>query len=76
MLNSTTLATSNESLVDLLKKESKNIKKLEREISRMKKGGQASTRNTTLRANCKTEGFHLPQDCLDLTKNKDKRPPG
>ena len=53
MLNNTTLATSNKSLVSLIKKQSNDIKNQEREISCMKKGGQASARNTTLCANCK-----------------------
>ena len=76
MLNNTTLATINESLVDLVKNLSNDIKNLEREIYRMKKGGQVSARNTTLCAHCKKEGFHQPQDCFELIKNKDKRPPG
>ena len=65
MLNNTTLATSNESLVALVKKQSNNIKNLERKVSRLKKGGQASARNTTLCANCKKEGFHQPQVFLN-----------
>ena len=76
MLNNTTLATSNESLVALVKKQSNDIKNLEQEISRMKKGGQASARNTKLCANCKKEGFHHPQYFYELAKNKDKTPPG
>ena len=46
--NNTTLCTSYESLVALVKKLSNYIKNLEREIYLMKKGGQSSTRNTTL----------------------------
>ena len=76
VLNSTTLSTSNESLVALVKKLSGDTKNLEREISRLKKGGQVSARNTTLCINCKKEGFHQPQDCYELVKNKDKHPPG
>ena len=54
VLNNTTLATSNESLVALVKKQHNKIKNLEWEISRMKKGGQSSARNPpTLCANCK-----------------------
>ena len=53
VLNNTTLSTSNESLVALVKKLSNDIKNLEREISRMKKGGQVSARNTTLCTHCK-----------------------
>ena len=48
VLNNTTLTTSNESLVDLVKKLNGNIKNLERENLRLKKGGQVSTRNKTL----------------------------
>ena len=77
VLNNTTLATSNESLVDLVKKHQNEIKNLERELARYKKPGQASPRNPpTLSANCKKEGYHQPQDCYELSKNKDKRPPG
>ena len=76
VLNNTTLSTSNESLVALVKKLSNDIKKLEQEISRMKKGVQVSASNTTLCAHCKKEGFHQPQDCFELLKNKYKRPPG
>ena len=76
VLNSSTLATSNESLVELLKNQSNDIKNLEREISRMKKEGQSSARNTTLCYNCKNGVFNQPQDCYELAKNKDKRPPG
>ena len=46
--NNTTLSTSNERLVALVKKSSNYIKNLEQEISLMKKGGQAIARNTTL----------------------------
>ena len=76
VLYNTTLTLSNESLVALVKKHSNNIKNLEREISHRKKGSQASARNTTLCANCKKEAFHQPQDCFELIKSKDKRPPG
>ena len=62
MLNNTNLSTSNESLVALVKKLSGDIKNLEREISRMKKGGQVSARNTTLCEKCKKEVFHQPHD--------------
>ena len=76
VLNNTTLTMSNESLVALVKKKSNNITNLEREISRMKKGGQASARNTTLCGNCKKEDFHQPQDYFERIKNKDTRLPG
>ena len=74
VLNNTTITTSDKSLVALVKKLSNDIKNLEREVSRMKKGGQVSASNTTLCANCKKEGFRQPQDCFELIKNKDKRP--
>ena len=51
VLNNTTLSTSNESLVALVKNLSIDITNLGREISRMKNGGQVSARNTTLCAN-------------------------
>ena len=77
VLNNTTLATSNESLVALVKKQNNEIRNLEQEIFRIKKGGKSSARNPpTLCANCKKEGYHQPQDCYGLAKNKDKRPPG
>ena len=76
VLNKTTLTTSNDRLVDLVKKLSGDIKNLEREISRIKKGGKFSARNTTLCTNFKKEGFHHQEVCYELLKNKDKRPPG
>ena len=77
MLNNTTLATSNEILLDLVKKHQKEIKNLERELVRYKNPGQSSARNPpTLCANCKKEGYPQPQDCYELAKNKDKCPPG
>ena len=76
VLNNTTLAASNYILVDLFKKQQNDIKNLERELARHKKPGQVSARNPlTLCANCKKEGYHQPQDCYKLVKNKDKRPP-
>ena len=75
-LYNTTLAPSNDSLAALVKKKNE-IKNLEREIYRIKKGSQAIARNPpTLCANCEKEGYHHPQDCYELTKNKEKRPPG
>ena len=76
VLNNTTLATSNERLVALIKKLSGDITNLEREISRLKKGGQVSASNTTLCTNFNKEGLHQPEACYELLKNKDKRPPG
>ena len=63
VLNNTTLSTSNKRLVALVKKLSGDIRNLEQEISRLKKGGQVSARNTTLCANYKKESLHQPQDC-------------
>ena len=76
VLNNTTLTTSNESLVALVKKLNGNIKNLERENLRLKKYRQVNTRNTTLCTNCKKEVFHQPEACYELLKNKDKHPPG
>ena len=76
VLNNTTLATSNESLVALVQKITGDIKNLERDNSRLKKGGQVSGRSTTLCHHCKKEGYHQPESCYGLTKNKDKRSPG
>ena len=71
------LATSNGILVSLVKKQNNEINNLERELSRIKKGGQASARNPPILCdNCKREGYHQPQDCYELAKNKDERPPG
>ena len=63
MLNNTTLATSNESLVALVKKFTGDIKNLEWENSRIKKVGQVSNQITTLCNNCKKEGYHQPEAC-------------
>ena len=77
VLNNTTLATSNESLVALVKKQQNEIKNLDQELSCFKKPGQASARKPpTLRANCKKEGYHQTQYCYKLVKNKQKRLPG
>ena len=77
VLNNTTLAASNESLVALVKKQHNEIKNFEREIYRIKKGGQARRSNPpTLCANCKQEGYHQPQDCYKLAKTKEKCTPG
>ena len=76
VLNNTTLTTSNKTLVALVKKLNIDIKNLERKNSRLKRGGQVRTRNTTLCNNCKNEGFHQLEACYELLKNKNKRPPG
>ena len=51
VLNKTTLTTSNEILVALVKKITGDMMKQEQEILRLKKGGQVRTRNTTLCTN-------------------------
>ena len=76
VLNNITLTTINESLVALFKKLNGKIKNLERENSRLKKGGQVSARNTTLCIDFKKEIFHQPEACYEMLKNKDKRTPG
>ena len=76
VLNNTTLMTSNESLVALVNKLNGNIKNLECENLRLKKCGQVSISNTTLCTNFKKEGFHQPDACYKLLKNKEKCPPG
>ena len=78
VLNNTTLTATNESLVALVKKQAGGLKNLEQELARLKKPqAQAGPRNPpTLCANCKKEGYHQAQDCYELAKNKEKRPPG
>ena len=66
VLNNTTLTTSNDSLVVLVIKLTGDMKNQEQKISRLKKGRQVSTRNTTLCTNCKKEGFHQPEACYKL----------
>ena len=76
MLNNTTLTNSNESLVALVKKQANDLKNLERELARLKKPHVSAGTAPTLFANCKIDGYHQPQDCYELAKNKDTRPPG
>ena len=75
VLNNTTPLTSNESLVAQVKKLTGEIKNLERENSHLKKGGQVSGQSTTLLHHCKKEGYHQPEACYKISKNKDKPPP-
>ena len=72
--NNTKLAATNENLV-MVKNLTNDIKNLERETSRLKKGGQ-SRRDPTLCHHYKKEGYHAPKACYELVKNKGKRPPG
>ena len=60
----------------LVKKQSNKIKNLEREISCIEKRVPAGARDATLCANFKKEGYHQPQDCYKMEKNKDMRPTG
>ena len=75
MANNTKIAATKENLVVIAKKLTNDIKSLERETSRLRKGGQ-SKRDPTLRHHCKKEGYHAPEACYELVKNKDKPPPG
>ena len=76
VLNNTKLVASNESLVTMVKKISFDITNLERDNSCLTKGGQVSSRGPTLWHHCKKEGYHHPDACYELAKNKDKLPPG
>ena len=75
VLNNTKLATSNESLVYLVKKLTGDINNLERDNSRLKKGGQVSGRSTSLCQHRKKEGYHQPETFYELARNKNKPPP-
>ena len=75
VLSSTTLVTSNESLVALVKILTRDIKNLERENLRLKKGGQVSNRSTTLCNNCKKEGYNQPEACYELLEKQGQAPP-
>ena len=75
MLNKTTLTNCNESPVALVKKQANDPNNLERELARLKKTQVSARKPPTLCANCKKEGYHQPQNCYELAKNKDKRPP-
>ena len=75
VMNNTKLAVTNKHLVAMVKKLTNEIKNLERETSRLKKGGQIS-QGPTLCHHCKKEGYHAPDSCYKLAKNKYKRPPG
>ena len=58
--NNTKLATKKESLVAMVKKLTGDINNMERNNSRLKKGGQVSGRGPTLCHHCKKEGCHQP----------------
>ena len=76
VLNNTTLVTSNDNLVALDKKLTRDIKTPNRDNSRLKKGEQVSGRSTTLCHHCKKDGYHQPEACYKLAKKKNKHPPG
>ena len=75
LVNNTKLAATNESLVVMVKKVTGDIKNLERDNTRLKKGGQSS-QGPTLCHHCKREEYHAPDACDNLAENKDKIPPG
>ena len=78
--NNSKLAATNKDLVELVKKISNEIKNIEREPYRLKKtGGSGESqgkRDLTLCPHCKKEGYHATNECFDIAKKKDKRPPG
>ena len=73
--NNTKLAATNKNLVAIIKKLTNDIKNLKRETSRLKKGGQSKW-DPTLCHHFKKEGYHAPEACYELVKNKDRRPTG
>ena len=75
MANNTKLAATNENLVAVVKKLTNDIKYIKRETYRLNKGGQGK-QDPTLCPNFKKEGYHSPEACYELVKNKDKRPTG
>ena len=77
--NKAKLAATNEDLVTIIIKLSNENKDIQRETYRLKKtgcsGATQGKRYPTLCPNCKKEGYHVPDACFGLAKNKDKRPP-
>ena len=78
--NNSKLASTNKDLVAMVKKLSNKIKNTERETSCFKKTGSSGAsqgkRDLTLFPHCKKEGYHAPDACFELAKNKDKPPTG
>ena len=72
--NNTKLAASNKSRVTMVKKLTGDIKNLERDNSRLKKGMQIRGRGPTLCHHCKKERYHQSDACYELATNKDKCP--
>ena len=73
--NNTKLSSNNSRLVAMVKKLTGDIKNVERDNSRLKKSGQSS-RVPTACYRCKKDGYHAPNACCELAKNKGKLPPG
>ena len=67
--NNTKLADTNKNLVAMVKTLNDNISDLEQETSCLKKGGQ-SKQDPTLCHHLKKEGYHAPESCYELVKNK------
>ena len=80
MANNAKLATTNEDVVAIVFFFPNKIKNIERETYRLKKtgaiGASQGKRNRTLFPHCKNEGYHAPDACFEITKNKENRPPG
>ena len=80
MANNAKIAAINKDLVAIVKQLSNDIKNLERETYCLKKtGGSGASQGKiypTLFPHCKKEGYHAPDACFEIAKNKDKRPPG
>ena len=78
--NNAKLATTNEDVVAIVFFFPNKIKNIERETYRLKKtgaiGASQGKRNRTLFPHCKNEGYHAPDACFEITKNKENRPPG
>ena len=78
--NNSKLAAINEELVVIVQKNSNENKDLQRETYHLKKTDASRAtqgkRGPTLYPNYKKEGYHVPDACFELEKNKDKRPPG
>ena len=67
-------------LFSFVKKLTKENKDLQREINLLKQwDGSRATQgkmDPTMCPHCNKEGYHEPDACFELAKNKDKRPPG
>ena len=78
--SNTVLTKSNaeltETTVKLIKIISDLMGQLKRAQGNTRSGGRENKQNnqTTHCPNCKVDGFHKPDDCFELVKNKSKRP--